>query len=174
MASAKRWYGVARFSSLWPNSTHAPWSEMARAAWATRVVLPRPASPETSRISRPGGGGHPPVGVPHPIELGRTPHHPLAGPGLQSARHGNAGPASASQATSTVSTASGRPQAPEGRDGHSGAGYAGRRGSAPRRGQDLPPGGPRAEPSRLHHRVSEVVVVLGGHLPGAEAHPEAQ
>ena len=52
-ASAKNWYGVARSSSQCPNSTHAPSSNAARAASATSVVLPRPASPETSRISRP-------------------------------------------------------------------------------------------------------------------------
>ena len=52
-ASAKSWYGVARSSSQWPNSTHAPSSKAARAAAAAIVVFPSPASPETRITSRP-------------------------------------------------------------------------------------------------------------------------
>ena len=47
------WYGVARSSSQCPNNTHGARVERRSRASATRVVLPNPASPETSNTSRP-------------------------------------------------------------------------------------------------------------------------
>ena len=141
------------------------------------MVLPRPASPETSSTSRPSPAGDALGGVGHRLHLGFASDH----------THGRAHGQTTGQRDGRpgVGPSEGLPQHLDGLDrvGQSLQGQFPERaalvtiaptGHRPHHvgGQDLPALAGGTQPGRLDDRVPEVVVVLSGDLPAAQAHPQ--
>ena len=163
------------FLAMPEQHTRAARRTRSRAVSATNVVLPSPASPETSNTSRPS----PPATRLNASDIvaisASRPTTPTAGRTLKRPGNGTAfvaAPPSGSQRTSTVSTGSGRPfnaSWPD-RDALVTAAPTRHQPHHVRR-QDLAALTRRAQPSGLDHRVAEVVVVLAGDLAAAQARP---